>query len=293
MKSKSRNNAVSYFDMQFITSSISTTLVLLLLGLVVFFVLAANNLSVYVRENINFSVLISDDMKETDILKLQKRLNNEPFVKETEYISKKQALKEQTEAMGTDPQEFLGYNPFTASIEIKLHSDYANSDSIAKIEKLIKRNTNIQDVLYQKDLIDAVNENIRNISLVLLALAVMLTFISFALINNTIRLAIYSKRFLIHTMKLVGASWGFIRRPFLKRNIWSGVLAAFIADTILMGAAYWLVSYEPELIRVITPEVMLLVLGAVLVFGVVITFLCAYLSINKYLRMKASTLYYV
>ena len=293
MKSKSRNNAVSYFDMQFITSSISTTLVLLLLGLVVFFVLAANNLSVYVRENINFSVLISDDMKETDILKLQKRLNNEPFVKETEYISKKQALKEQTEAMGTDPQEFLGYNPFTASIEIKLHSDYANSDSIAKIEKLIKRNTNIQDVLYQKDLIDAVNENIRNISLVLLALAVMLTFISFALINNTIRLAIYSKRFLIHTMKLVGASWGFIRRPFLKRNIWSGVLAAFMADTILMGAAYWLVSYEPELIRVITPEVMLLVSGAVLVFGVVITFLCAYLSINKYLRMKASTLYYV
>ena len=293
MKSKSRNNAVSYFDMQFITSSISTTLVLLLLGLVVFFVLAANNLSVYVRENINFSVLISDDMKETDILKLQKRLNNEPFVKETEYISKKQSLKEQTEAMGTDPQEFLGYNPFTASIEIKLHSDYANSDSIAKIEKLIKRNTNIQDVLYQKDLIDAVNENIRNISLVLLALAVMLTFISFALINNTIRLAIYSKRFLIHTMKLVGASWGFIRRPFLKRNIWSGVLAAFIADTILMGAAYWLVSYEPELIRVITPEVMLLVSGAVLVFGVVITFLCAYLSINKYLRMKASTLYYV
>lgn len=293
MKSKSRNNAVSYFDMQFITSSISTTLVLLLLGLVVFFVLAANNLSVYVRENINFSVLISDDMKETDILKLQKRLNNEPFVKETEYISKKQALKEQTEAMGTDPQEFLGYNPFTASIEIKLHSDYANSDSIAKIEKLIKRNTNIQDVLYQKDLIDAVNENIRNISLVLLALAVMLTFISFALINNTIRLAIYSKRFLIHTMKLVGASWGFIRRPFLKRNIWSGVLAAFIADTILIGAAYWLVSYEPELIRVITPEVMLLVSGAVLVFGVVITFLCAYLSINKYLRMKASTLYYV
>lgn len=293
MKRKTRNNAVSYFDMQFITSSISTTLVLLLLGLVVFFVLAANNLSVYVRENINFSVLLSDDMKEADIMKLQKKLNAEPFVKETEYISKKQALKEQTEAMGTDPQEFLGYNPFTASIEIKLHSDYANSDSIAKIEKQIKRNTNIQEILYQRDLIDAVNENIRNISLVLLALAMVLTFISFALINNTIRLAIYSKRFLIHTMKLVGASWGFIRRPFLKRNIWSGVLAALIADTILMGTAYWLVSYEPELVKVITPEVMLLVSGAVLVFGVLITFLCAYLSINKYLRMKASTLYYV
>ena len=293
MKSKNKNNSVSYFDMQFITSSISTTLVLLLLGLVVFFVLAAHNLSIYVRENINFSVLISDDMKEADILKLQKRLDKEPFVKQTEYISKKQALKEQTEAMGTDPEEFLGYNPFTASIEIKLHSDYANSDSIAKIEKLIKKNTNIQEVLYQRELIDLVNENIRNISLVLLTLAVVLTLISFALINNTIRLAIYSKRFLIHTMKLVGASWGFIRRPFLRRNIWSGVLAGIMADAILMGAAYWLVSYEPELIRVITPEVMLLVSGSVLVFGIIITSLCAYLSINKYLRMKASTLYYI
>ena len=293
MKNKNKNNSVSYFDMQFITSSISTTLVLLLLGLVVFFVLGAHNLSIYVRENINFSVLISDDMKEADILKLQKKLDKEPFVKQTEYISKKQALKEQSEAMGTDPEEFLGYNPFTASIEIKLHSDYANSDSIAKIEKMIKKNTNIQDVLYQRELIDLVNDNIRNISLVLLALAVVLALISFALINNTIRLAIYSKRFLIHTMKLVGASWGFIRRPFLRRNIWSGVLAGNMADAILMGTAYWLVSYEPELIRVITPEVMLLVSGSVLIFGVVITFLCAYLSINKYLRMKASTLYYI
>ncbi len=293
MKKKGKNNAVSYFDMQFVTSSISTTLVLLLLGLVVFFVLGAHNLSVYVKENINFSILISDDMKESDILKLQKKLDKEAFVKETEYISKKQALREQTEAMGTDPQEFLGYNPFTASIEIKLHSDYANSDSIAKIEKKIRKNTNIQEVLYQKDLIDAVNDNIRNISLMLLGLAVILTFISFALINNTIRLTIYSKRFLIHTMKLVGASWGFIRRPFLRRNFWIGVLSAVLADAVLWGGAYWLVSYEPELIRVITPDVMLLVSVAVLVFGVLITWLCALLSINKYLRMKAGTLYYI
>ena len=288
---KIKHNSVSYFDMQFVTSSISTTLVLLLLGLVVFFVLGAHNLSVYVKENINFSILISDDMKESDILKLQKKLDKEPFVKATEYISKKQALREQTEAMGTDPQEFLGYNPFTASIEVKLHSDYANSDSIAKIEKKIKKNTNIQEVLYQKDLIDAVNDNIRNISLMLLGLAVILTFISFALINNTIRLTIYSKRFLIHTMKLVGASWSFIRRPFLRRNFWIGVLSAVIADAVLWGAAYWLVSYEPEPIRVITPDVMLLVSVSVLIFGVLITWLCALLSINKYLKMKAGTLY--
>ena len=293
MGNKNRYKSKSLFDMQFITSSISTTLVLLLLGLVVFFVLTAHNMSVYVRENISFSVLISDDMKEADILKLQKKLNQEPFVKQSEYISKKQALKEQTEAMGTDPEEFLGYNPFTASLEIKLHSDYANSDSIAKIEKMIKKNSNIQDVLYRKELIDAVNENIRNINLVLLALAVVLTFISFALINNTIRLAIYSKRFLIHTMKLVGASWSFIRGPFLRKNMWSGVLAGMLADAILMGTAYWAVTYEQELIQVITPEVMLIVCGSVLVFGIVITWLCAYISMNKYLRMKANTLYYI
>ena len=293
MGNKNRYKSKSLFDMQFITSSISTTLVLLLLGLVVFFVLTAHNMSVYVRENISFSVLISDDMKEADILKLQKKLNQEPFVKQSEYISKKQALKEQTEAMGTDPEEFLGYNPFTASLEIKLHSDYANSDSIAKIEKMIKKNSNIQDVLYRKELIDAVNENIRNISLVLLALAVVLTFISFALINNTIRLAIYSKRFLIHTLKLVGASWSFIRGPVLRKNVWSGVLAGMLADAILMGTAYWAVTYEQELIQVITPEVMLIVCGSVLVFGIVITWLCAYISMNKYLRMKANTLYYI
>lgn len=293
MKDKNRNKSTSRFDMQFLTSSISTTLVLLLLGLVVFFVLTAHNLSVYVRENISFSVLISDDMKESDILKLQTKLDKQPFVKASEYISKKQALKEQTEAMGTDPEEFLGYNPFTASLEIKLHSDYANSDSIAKIEKMIKKNTNIQDVLYRKDLIDAVNENIRNISLVLLGLAIVLTFISFALINNTIRLAIYSKRFLIHTMKLVGASWSFIRGPFLRKNVWSGVLAAVLADAILIGTAYWAVHYEQELAQVITPEVMLIVCGSVLVFGVVITWLCAYFSMNRYLKMKANTLYYI
>ena len=293
MGNKNRYKSKSLFDMQFITSSISTTLVLLLLGLVVFFVLTAHNMSVYVRENISFSVLISDDMKEADILKLQKKLNQEPFVKQSEYISKKQALKEQTEAMGTDPEEFLGYNPFTASLEIKLHSDYANSDSIAKIEKMIKKNSNIQDVLYRKELIDAVNENIRNISLVLLALAVVLTFISFALINNTIRLAISSKRFLIHTMKLVGASWSFIRGPFLRKNVWSGVLAGMLTDAILMGTAYWAVTYEQELIQVITPEVMLIVCGSVLVFGIVITWLSAYISMNKYLRMKANTLYYI
>ena len=209
----------SFFDMQFVTSSISTMLVLLLLGLVVFLVLTANNLSVYVRENIAFSVVLSDDMREADILALQKQLNKEPYVKQTNYISKDQALKEQTEAMGTDPAEFLGYNPFSASIEIKLNADYANSDSIHLIEQELMGKKNILEVNYPQDLIDSVNRNLRKASLFLLGLAALLTLISFALSNNTIRLTVYSKRFLIHTMKLVGASRSFIRKPFLARNV--------------------------------------------------------------------------
>ena len=283
----------SFFNMQFITSSISTTLVLLLLGMVVFFVLSANNLSTYVRENIGISVLVSDDMKEPEALKFQKTLNEKSYVKESVYISKEQALKEQTEAMGTDPAEFLGYNPFTASIEIKLNAQYANSDSIAWIEKEILTNKKVMEVSYPQNLIDSVNRNIQKVSIFLLGLAALLTLISFALINNTIRLAIYSKRFLIHTMKLVGANWSFIRRPFLVRNVWIGVLAGIMADAILLGMAYMLVKYEPQLIEIITPNALLVVMASVFVFGLAITFLCAYISINKYLRMKASALYYI
>ena len=268
-------------------------MVLLLLGMVVFFVLSANNLSTYVRENIGFTVLVSDDMKEAEILKYQKALNEKEYVKESVYISKEQALKEQTEAMGTDPAEFLGYNPFTASIEIKLNAGYANLDSVAWIEKEILSNKKVMEVSYPQDLLDSVNSNIQKVSLFLLGLAALLTLISFALINNTIRLAIYSKRFLIHTMKLVGASWGFIRRPFLIRNMWIGILSGLMADTILIIMAYMLVKYEPQLIDIITPEVMLIVMGTVFVFGLVITCMCAYVSINKYLRMKASALYYI
>ncbi len=285
--------AGSFFNMQFITSSISTTLVLLLLGLVVFFVLSANNLSVYVRENIAFSIQLSDDMKEPAIMEFQKKLNKEPFVKQTTYISKEQALKEQREAMGTDPAEFLGYNPFNASIEVKLNADYANSDSIAWIKDAILSNKHILDVDYPQDLLDSVNNNIRKISFALLGLAALLTLISFALINNTIRLTIYSQRFLIHTMKLVGASWTFIRRPFIARNVWIGILAATMANAVLIGMAYALVNYQPDIITVATPKVMLIVMAAVFVFGVTITTLCAFISINKYLHMKAGELYYI
>ena len=281
----------SIFDMQFITAGISTTMVLFLLGLVVFFVLTANNLSIYIRENIAFSAILDDGIKETSIIKLQESLNKKDYVKQTVYISKDQALKEQIEAMGTDPSEFLGHNPFNASIEIKLNAGYTNPDSIKWIEKELMANKSILEISYPQNLLDSVNRNLQKISAFLLGLAVLLSLISFSLINNTIRLTIYSKRFLIHTMKLVGASWGFIRRPFITRNLWIGILSGAVANAILTASAYTAVKYEPELLAIVSPKSIMIVAAAVMVFGMIITTLCAYISINKYLRMKISELY--
>ena len=281
----------STFDMQFVTAGISTTMVLFLLGLVVFSVLTANNLSVYIRENIAFSAILDDGMKETSIIKLQESLNKKNYVKQTIYISKEQALKEQTEAMGTDPTEFIGHNPFNASIEIKLNAGYTNPDSIKWIEKELMANKNILEINYPQNLLDSVNKNLQKISLFLLGLAVLLSLISFSLINNTIRLTIYSKRFLIHTMKLVGASWGFIRKPFITRNLWIGILSGAVANAVLTALAYTAVKYEPELLVIISPESIMIVAASVMIFGIIITTLCAYISINKYLRMKISELY--
>lgn len=278
--------------MQFITACISTTMVLVLLGIVAFFVLSARDFSGYVRENISFSALLSDDMKESDILKFQKNLDKEPYVKSTIYISKEQALREETEAMGTNPQEFVGYNPFSASIEINLNSVYANSDSLVWIEKEIMAKGKVVEITYPEALIEAVNKNVRKISIVLLGLAALFAIISFSLINNTIRLTIYAKRFLIHTMRLVGADWGFIRRPFLVRNLWVGVISALLANGVLMLGGYWIVRHEPELINIVSPHTMLVVMATVFAFGIIITVWCAYLSINRYLRMKTDSLYY-
>lgn len=290
---KKRNKRNKFFSMQFFTSCISTTLVLLLLGMVIFFILSAKNLSVYVRENINVSLLLSDDMSKPEAMKFRQQLKSRPYVRDIVYISKEEALKEQTEAMGTDPAEFLGHNPFTASMEVKMASDYANTDSLKWIEKEIKQNKKVMDIVYQQDLMDAVNTNVQRASLVLLGLAALLSLISFALINNTVRLSMYAQRFTIYTMKLVGASWGFIRKPYIVRNLWIGIVSGVLADGILMATAYSLITYDPELLQIVTLEVMLIVLSSVFLFGMIITFLCAYFSVNRYLQMKASALYYI
>ncbi|MBP5377282.1 MAG: permease-like cell division protein FtsX [Bacteroidaceae bacterium] len=278
---------------QFITPAISTTLVLLLLGTIVFFVLTAHNLSNYVKENINISILISDELDSKQIKNLQKEFGKTDYVKSIDYISKEQALIDATTDMGTDPEEFLGYNPFTASFEVKLKAEHASSEEVDKIVSEVKKHPSVVDVIYQKDLIKSVNRNLQKLSIVLLILAILFTYISFVLINNTVRLSIFSKRFIINTMKLVGAKWSFIRRPFLANGFTLGIISAIIADALLYAGYVWAQKYEHDLNLVVNDEVLIIVGASVLVFGLLITFLCTYISVQKYLKMSTNKLYYV
>ena len=276
---------------QVVTLCISTAMVLVLLGLVVFSVQTSQNLSRWVKENLTVTVMLSDDVSVNGAKLLCRDLYHRPYFRNIDYISKEQALKEQTEAMGSDPSEFLGVNPFPATLELQLYSDYANRDSLKWIAKELKKNPKITDVAYQLDLMDSVNRNLTKLNLVLLGLAVLLTFVSFSLINNTVRLSVYSRRFLIHTMKLVGASWGFIRKPFMNQALIVGVVAALIAIAVLGGLFYGLYYYEPNIITVITWRELAITAVAVLLFGIIITAACSYISVNKFLRMSAGELY--
>ena len=277
--------------MQVVTLCISTTMVLILLGLVVLSVLTAHNLSNYVKENLTVTVMLGDTVSTGDAQKLCKELERRSYVRHIDYISKEQALKEQSEAMGSDPSEFLGVNPFVATLELQLKSDYVGHDSLQWIAKELTSNPKVTDVAYQEDLMDKVNTNLQKVSIVLLVLAVLLTFISYSLISNTVRLRVYSQRFLIHTMKLVGASWGFIRRPFMWTGLTVGVIAAILACAIL-GAAVWsLFQYEPHLTTIITWEVLAITGVAVFLFGLIITLLCSYISVSRFLKMRARELY--
>ncbi len=286
-----RKNAGSRRGMQMITLCISTSMVLVLLGLVVFSVLTSRNLSQWVKENLTVTVMLNDEVSVNEAKLLCRDLYHRPYSRNIDYISREQALKEQTQAMGSDPSEFLGMNPFSATLELQLKSDYANHDSLKWISAELKKNPKISDVAYQVDLMDRVNRNLTKINILLLVIAALLTFISFSLINNTVRLSVYSRRFLIHTMKLVGASWGFIRRPFMRRGLAVGIVAAIIAIGVLGGCVYGLYYYEPNMINIITWVELAITAGAVLLFGIIITTVSSYISVNKFLRMSAGELY--
>ncbi len=277
--------------MQVVTLCISTAMVLVLLGLVVMSVFTARNLSSVVKENLVVTMVLEQDMTNPEAQQICRKLNARPYINHLEYISKERALKEGTKDLGVDPLEFAGVNPFLSSIDVTLKADYANTDSLRWITKELEAYPKVSEVNYQHDLIEQVNRNIAKIGIVLLALAVLLTFISFSLISNTVRLGIYARRFSIHTMKLVGASWGFIRGPFVRRAVVVGLVAALLACIVLGGTVYGLYHYEPEILSVLTWEVMLITGVSVFLFGIIITAFCANISVNKFLKMKAGELY--
>jgi len=285
-------NATRVFNARF-NSIVSISLVLLLTGIMLVLGLVANRLSQHVKENITLSVIVDDEMHLPDVKMFQQRLAASPWVKSVEYIDKESALKDLTENLGENPEDFLGYNPLLASFDIFLKADYANTDSINVIEKALKENKGVQDVIYRKDLVHLVNENVRRISVILLVLAFFLTIISFSLIRNTVRLMIYSKRFLIRTMQLVGASNNFIRKPFLIENLWTGIIAAVVATAILSGLMIYVEQRLNGSLQLLDFATMAVVFFSLLIFGLLIIISATWLAVTRYLKMNVSDLYYV
>ncbi|HIA10721.1 MAG TPA: FtsX-like permease family protein [Flavobacteriales bacterium] len=278
-----------------ISTVVSISLVLFMLGLVGLVVLTSEKLSVMVKENIGFSVYLKDKTKEVDIIQIQKTLDAAIYTKSTNYVSKEEAIKILQEDL--DPEEdfisFLdGHNPLPASIDVVLNSNYAHRDSISNIEVALLKSEFIREVVYSKTLVDLVNENIKQISFFILGFSTLLFLIAIALINNTIRLTLYSKRFLIKTMQLVGATKRFIRKPFIVTGILHGVFAAIIAIALLNGMLYLAQREMNELIELQDVTMIAYLFGGILVTGVLLSWISTYLALRKYLRIKTDELYY-
>ena len=280
-------------NIQTLSVYISTTLVLLLLGIMGILFVSGQSVSKRIKENFSMTVIIDSKTDEPEILKLKKDIDKKEYVLNSQYISKEDALNEAKESLGTDPMELLGENPYEAEIEINLKKEFSDVENMTKIEKELLDKKGVSEVIYHKGHIDTVNRNIRKVALLLLTLLVLLTVISWSLISNLVRLSIYSKRFLLHTMKLVGATWGFIRRPFLLHNMWIGLVAGLIANTLLGTAIYMIQQRSPEFASLLPMKELAIVGAAVIAFGIVICTMCAFLSVNRFLRMRNNDLYFI
>lgn len=287
-KGKKRHSS---WKMQALTSTISTTMVLVLLGIVTITMLTARTLSRTVREDLTVSVILEDGTETEEAKKLQAELMGEPYVAHVNYISPEQALAEQIESMGVEPTEFLGENPFSISMELRMTAEYACNDSLNWITPGLKAKPNVADVIYQKDLVESLNRNLKRISLALLAVAMLLVVVSLVLINNTVRLSVFSHRFTIHTMKLVGARWGIIRRPFLRLATFIGLASATLADGMLIAGCKWAESYDSTVATYVTTQSLGIMTAILYGTGLVITLACTYLSVTSALRKKESDLY--
>jgi cell division transport system permease protein len=274
------------------TVTISITLVLFLIGIMGILIFSGDQISDYVRENIGFSIILNDDAKDVDVHRIQKYLDATDYVKSTNYIDKEKAAEELEDELGEDFIEFLGYNPLLSSIEVKLKAEYANPDSLTVIENEFKAYPQIKEVIYQKDLVNLVNENVRKITVVLLLFCLLLFIVSVALINNTIRLAIYSQRFIINTMQLVGATRSFIRRPFVNRIILDGLIASVLAIILLTVAIYSIQNELSAIISLKDIDLIAMVYSLVLLIGILISQMSTYFALNKYLRLRSDELYF-
>jgi cell division transport system permease protein len=277
------------------TSNVSTVvgiaLVLFMLGSLLFVVLNAKKLSDHVKESFRVQVFLKEDAKDADILKFKKLLEAEDYVVETEYITKEDAVKLMEEEIGENFVEFLGFNPLQASLDVHLEAEYAHSDSLLWIEEAILANPRVKEVVYQPDLINLINENIRKISMVVLGFSFLLLLIAIALINNTIRLSVFSKRFLIRSMQLVGATRGFIMRPFIWQGIVNGIWAAIIALFLIVGVLYFVKSELPELMSIQDIESLVQLFSLVVLLGIFISVISTIFAVNKYIRSDLSKLY--
>ncbi len=280
-------------DLLFITAAISTSLVLFLIGIITFLLLSAGRLSNNIREEMTVEVVLNDPLEQSDITDLMRSLQGEPFTKSCTYVSKEEALKEMSAEMGVDPSEFLQYNPFYASLSLQLKAEYANHDSLSAIIPAIQSDKRVHELNYQRELLDAVNDNITKVTAVLTVIALLLALISITLISNTIKLTIYSQRFILYSMKLVGAKWSFIRRPFIWRNLWIGIVAAVLACLMIWFGLHLGIRYEPGLAALHDRDLMLVVFGVMFVAGLLITWLCSLSSVNRFLKMKSGELHYI
>lgn len=277
----------------YITSIISITLVLFTLGFLGLIILHANSLSNYIKENIGFEIIMKPETKEADIVYLQKMLDTKDFVKTTEYITREVASERLNEMLGDDFISFLGdeENPLLPSIDVRFNAKWANNDSLAIIEQSILENKNVKEVYYQKSLVHLINKNLQKISLVLLVFSVLLLLIAMALINNTIRLSVYSKRFIIRSMQLVGATQAFIRKPFILRSIVQGILSAAIALAMLTGVLAMLIQNIPELQLLTSPIMMIYLYAFVLLLGIIVSGFSTRFAVSRYLNLKTDKLY--
>lgn len=284
-----------YYNRKIRTSHFSTvisiTLVLFMLGLLGMLVLNTRKLSNYAKENIGFSIMIKEGVKEAEIMALLKKLDTEEYVKSTEYIPKDKAAIQLKKELGEDFIGFLGYNPLLPTIDLRLKADFASLESVKGIEKKLLSNPEVKEVFYQKDLLEMVNQNMERISLIILGFSVVLMIIAIALINNTIRLSVYSRRFIIRTMQLVGATRHFIRKPFIQNGIIDGLVGAIVANGLLMVVMYFLFQEIPELIQMVDLAFYVGLFVTILVMGIMISWFCTWLSVRKYLRMKTDELY--